>query len=317
MEKNSTRRLKTMIGATIALAVMALLAPRPAQALTEHEASVKALAAASVSRTISTGATEAVAPGWGMTAINLLYVGSSTEAVITITSGTLLAHAPGGTPDATFSNGSAHSIDLLNGSYDTIGEVCDAINNGSNYQCFMRDARRNDSSKLLYDQTLANGSNNLKDSGGYDVAFDSGGTDNTGYRYVGFFSLGISPAPGKRVILKNCDFNVASDGVTLTTVSVSGVLKKYSGAVDGVTRDDATVVWAQNLSTATATTLNFTDTGLGGIEFAKASASPTPQHLNASRSRDPGRVVIRANSDNANANPQTPTSYLRCRWDEE
>ena len=216
------------------------------------------------------------------TLINILYSGSSTEAVVAVSSGLLTTEAPLGTTDL--------SYDLGYASYDTLGELCDVINLEDDYACTLTGGKRDDSS-LLLDFVTAAAATDAKASGGYSIMIDTGGITETD-PYI--MRIGITPSTGKRVVLKHCSGNINVAG----NLTVYGKLGKYAGSTDGVTRNDTTLNWSQVHADDTAT--NFPNsTTIGNdvwMEFAK------DEH-----------VVISAGSTAA----QASTNYIWCLWNEK
>jgi hypothetical protein len=225
----------------------------------------------------------------GNIAINLFYSGSSTESAVNVSSHQVIAYAPIGTADTNF--GTSGIYELGSTSYDTIGELCDAIDALSDYACTMKGAKRDDASTLLYDVTAA-AATDMRASGGYDVSFDTGGFVATNAYDL---RIGITPQDGKRVILKQCvqNINISSAG----DLKVYGKLHKYETATD-ITRNDTTGVWDGTAATDdTDQTVNFADSnGNGGLEFG------INEH-----------VVIAGDSDAA----QATTNHMTCRWVEK
>jgi len=217
------------------------------------------------------------------TLINIVYVGASTEAAVAVASGSLNTYTPIGTVDLNYN--------LAATAYDTLGELCDAIEAEDDYTCDMTGGKRDDSS-LLLDFVTAATATDAKASGGYSITIDTGGITETD-PYI--MRIGITPSSGKRVVLKHC--TVQNDAVG--TLLVYGKLAKFQGSTDGVTRNDTTLLWSE--PTANDTVENAPNSTITGsdiwMEFAK------DEH-----------VVISAGNI---AEPQTATSYLRCQWDEK
>ena len=200
-------------------------------------------------------------------AMNLSYVGSSTEAVVTIAVGAITAYAPQGTADTTFGV-SAGSYAFVGATYDTFGELCDAIDALASYECVLKGAKRDDNTTTIRDQTATTGTNDLKAVGGFDVYFDTGGMSNLANGTY-FERIGFVPNSGKRVLLKSCLINVSTN-VTAGSFNVYGKLRRYEGVSDGVTRNDTTLVYEDpTVAFGTDETTTWTESGLGGLEFAK------------------------------------------------
>ncbi len=190
----------------------------------------------------------------------LTYVGSSTEAVVTITSFTMTAYAPAGVADTSF--GTAGTYTFATTTTDTLGEICSAIDALDDYTCKLTGGKRDDDPKYLFDQTAATGTNDLKTVGGFEVNIDTGGlTEVATVAYK--MRLGITPNSGKRVrlLLATTNCNVAG------TFKVYGKLAKYEGTNDGVTRNDTTLAYS-------VVTADDTDKSIGNgtyrvFDFAK------------------------------------------------
>lgn len=265
-------------------------------------APLKALAAADktsleVARLQRFGAGLAVS-GANSESLRLWYVGTATEAVVTITSAVITAYAPAGTADSSNFGVSASSYQLYASAYDTMGELCDAIDALPYYGCELLGAKRSDNTNKLRKQTAASGTLDLKvttplnggsPGGGARFKFDEEGASN-----VYNERLGLRPAAGKRLILRTCTGNANVIG----TLTVAGKLAKYEGINDGVTRDDTTVVW--NKITADDTDLQIPlDIPADGewLRFA----------------RDAHVVVSAGNGSGV----QAAANFLECSWQEE
>ena len=218
--------------------------------------------------------------------MTVTYVGTSTQAVVAIGTGTFKTFLPG--PDATVDL----NYDLSNAAYDTAGELCDVIEALANYKCALADSKRNDNS-LLAGNIAAATANDAKAVGGYSVLIDSAGI-HAGY--VGgtadVMRLGIKPATGKRVVLKYCIGNINA----VDTLRVWGKLAKYAAADDGVTRNDTTLVYS-------AITADDTDKTIGSIYGGRFAEFEKDEH-----------VVIGSN-DNDTA--QAAANLIECNWDEK
>lgn len=195
-------------------------------------------------------------------AMNLAYVGSSTESTITVDYNSIDFYAPTGVLDSGV--GTSGNIDLSATSYDTFGELCTYIDGLANYKCAMKDGAASDNTTLLRDQTATSGTADLKAAGGFDIKLDTG-SSVAAYTDVYVERLGITPVSGRRVLLKQCIGNANVIG----TCTVGGKLRKFEGVSDGVTRNDSTVVWSAITADDTDLTLTWSVTGRGGIEFAK------------------------------------------------
>ena len=192
------------------------------------------------------------------TLLNIYYTGSSTEAVVEVSSGLLKTYTPIGTADL--------SYDLGYASYDTLGELCDVIEAEDYYECTLTGGKRDDSS-LLLDFVTAAAATDAKASGGYSIKLDTGGVVETDPYDM---RIGITPASGKRVVLKHCGYDSKTDADIL---QVYGKLAIYDGNGDGITRNDTTLVWAlsqgNNDATLYAPANAAYDGGASWLEFAK------------------------------------------------
>lgn len=225
---------------------------------------------------------------------NLSYSGASTEAVVNITGLALTFHAPFGTADTSI--GTSGVIDISAAAYDTMGELCDYVNTTSSYDCKLLGCKRDDNSSLLRDQTYAGGTNDMKANGGFDVLFDTGSIIGA-YTNDDYESLGITPASGKRVVLKQCTANIN----VADSIRVYGKLRKYEGSTDGVTRNDTTQVWKSATADDTDSTVPTTYNIEPWLMFAK------DEH-----------VVIRGGTIVADGTSnQAATNFLQCLWSEE
>lgn len=212
--------------------------------------------------------------------ISVKYVGSSSQAAVVIAEDTFGTETPIGTADLSF--------DTSNALYDTLGELCDAIDADADYTCVLTGGKRDDDSSLLKNVSAA-AATDAKTVGGYAVLIDTAGaaaTDPYSMR------IGITPMTGRRVILKYC--TVQNDGTG--TLEVYGKLRKFEGAKDGVTRNDSTKV----LSFATANDTEETNGNVYGVDFLEFG-------------KDEHVVISAGNSTTT----QTSTSFLLCVWDEE
>jgi len=194
--------------------------------------------------------------------MNLGYSGASSEAVVTISSFQITAYAPAGTADTTF--GTSGTYLLSSTSYDTMGELCDAVEALSSYTCRLLACKRDDATYLLRDQTATSGTNDLKATGGATILLDTGGVAALTDVFVE--RIGITPLSGRRVQLKSFVGNANVIG----TCKVYGKLRKFEGATDGVTRNDTTLVWSAITADDTDLTVDFTNSGRSplGLEFA-------------------------------------------------
>lgn len=213
------------------------------------------------------------------------YTGASTEAIVGIEIDTMTLYEPYGT--------AALSYNMSVSSLDTLGELCDAIDAEDDYSCALIDGKRSDDSSLTTDITATVTTTDAKQAGGYYlVGIDSGSAVSDGSEEY-MTRLGITPASGRKVVLKYC--NVETDGTG--TLTVYGKLAKYAGVSDGVTRNDSTLVIG---SITTANDTAEPDGNIYGgnwLEFAK------DEHV----------VISGAN----NTTDQSTTAFLECYWDEK
>lgn len=200
--------------------------------------------------------------------LNLAYVGTSTQAVVNITATDITAYAPYNVLDTGNFGSALSNYDLDNASYDTMGELCTAIDALANYKCQLKGCKSDDNSALLRNQTATSGTNELQANGGFDVHVDTGGlAGDSAAGIVYILRVGINPAEGRSVRLKKATTNANVIG----TFKVYGKLKKYENASDGVTRDDSTLVWNQITADDTDLNTDWTVSGNGGLDFAEGA----------------------------------------------
>lgn len=214
----------------------------------------------------------------GATLIKITYVGAATQSVVGITNEAFVTQAPLGVADL--------SIDLSAAAYDTLGEFCDAIEGKDDYKCELTGGKRDDSSLLLTNVTLA-AATDAKAVGGYSVGIDTGGAVYVAGQYIN--RLGITPEAGKRVVLKYCD--VQSDAVG--TLKIYGVLEKYA--------NDSTKT--SNSLVSSMATADDTAEVDGNIYSGDWMSFKKDEHV----------VISVGNA----ATAQTATSYISCFWDEK
>ena len=223
--------------------------------------------------------------------LNLTYVGSSSEAVVTIGIGAITAYAPAGVADSSNFGISASSYAFSVATADTMGELCDSIDALADYKCTLLGCDRAQLPKFLKDQTAASGTNDLKANGGFNVLLATGAVGEIGPGYD--VRLGINPRTDHRVILKTCTGN----GNVIGTFVVKGKLAKYEGVNDGVTRDDTTVVWSAVTADDTDLQIPVDLTDNGWLEFAKNA-----------------HVVV---SIGNGTSLQAAANTVECQWDEK
>lgn len=235
-------------------------------------------------------------------AVNLFFTGkgqtgsvaASTGAYVTISATAMTFYQPYGTVDATV--GTAGVITYASTlASNTMGALCDYLTSlGSSYVCRLQGAQRNDPPIILKTQTETNGTSNLAAAGGFSVLQ----TTTT------FVSLGITPAVGRRVVMKQCVSNGNMAGGD-SGLQVYGQLRKFgalasASAVDqyGVAANDSYSVWASSQVTNTTTYQPSQYAIPRWIEFAQGA-----------------HVVAREGNVGA-ASVQTSANFIYCLWDE-
>lgn len=236
-------------------------------------------------------------------AIWLWYTGSATEAVVTIDHNSIDAFAPYNVADTSF--GTSGSYDTTAAAYDTMGELCDAINGLADYGCVLLGAKRDDNSLLLRDQTQASGTNDLKAAGGFQVLFGTGSATASPVNKESSFilRLGATPRLGKKLVLKKCEWYVnGADNVRIYGCDVGSSPDWLPFGEDPIAFtpgacSDVTKVYEEVIADDTAESADFTSTsGDDGWTFG------VNQH-----------VVI---SGGNNASVQVAANYLRCLFEE-
>ena len=158
--------------------------------------------------------------------LTLYYIGTSTEALVTVSGTDMSFFAPYNTPEATLSStGGIGTAGVV--TYGTTfsgysaGGLCDYINTSKYYRCVLTGAVRGDGAAILKTQSESSGTCNLGAPGGCTL------TNNA----VDIIRLGIIPSIGKRVVLNHIEtLSVASTD----TVNVWGIPRKYSNMIDQV-----------------------------------------------------------------------------------
>ena len=227
-----------------------------------------------------------------MGAMKMFYVGSATAAVLGIEHLRIIAYAPQFVPDSNF--GTSGIYQISDAAYDTFGELCDAVDALTDYECDLTDGKRDQNSNQLRDQVAADGTNDLKAVGGFEIQQDTGGAYDVADEDVFKLQIGITPNVGRRVLLKECKANIN----VIDTFKVYGKERKKEGASDGVTRDDTTNVWNTITADDTDLTTTFSVNGLGGLEFGK------DEH-----------VVITGGDGGTGV--QAAANFLECKWEEK
>ncbi len=238
-------------------------------------------------------------------AVNLFFTGktqsggvaASSGAYVTISATAITFYQPFGTVDASVGSSGVITYASTLGS-NTMGALCDYLQSlGASYKCSLINAKRDDPpGVVLKTQTATNVTNNLAAAGGLSVL-------NTTSTYV---SLGITPATGRRVVLKQCTVN-GQDSGTANFMYVYGQLRKYgvvasANAVDpyGTTADDTYQVWKSS-------TVQNTDS-------TKPSSNAVPRWLEFAQG---AHVVVRAGlSGGGSGATQTSSNFVSCLWDE-
>lgn len=233
------------------------------------------------------------------TAINLRFTGqtqagnpaTSTGAYVTISASAMTFYQPYLTADTSIGASGVVTYATYGA---TLGALCDYINNlGRSYICTLVDAKRDDpTGSYLKTQTETNGTGNLAAAGGLNVLQ----TTST------VISLGITPAPDRRVVLRGCWVNADTDNcATGSNLFVYGAPRRYPH-VDrfGNSTDDTYNVWKTTITNnVTATypvpaTYQLTD----WLEFAPGA-----------------HVVVRAGySGGGCAAAQTSANYIYCSY---
>lgn len=227
-----------------------------------------------------------------MGAMRMFYVGSATAAVLGIENLRVIAYAPQFVADSNFGTDGVYQIS--DAAFDTFGELCDAVDALTDYECELTDGKRDQNSNQLRDQVATDGTNDLKATGGFDIQQDTGGSYDATDVGVFKIQLGITPNVGRRVLLKECTANIN----VIDTFKVYGKERKKEGASDGVTRDDTTNVWNAITADDTDLTTTFSVNGLGGLEFGK------DEH-----------VVITGGDGGTGL--QVAANFLECKWEEK
>lgn len=248
-------------------------------------------------------------------AANLFYVGSATEAVVTITATAMTFYAPANVLDT--SVGTAGVITYASTlPSNTMGALCDYLNGIGNsitsYRCKLLDAKRDDAPVILKTQTGTSGTNDLKAAGGFNVPI----TTNT------IISLGINPAQGKRVVLRHCETNnqdSGNGGSTGNNLYVYGQKRKHGSGrnlVDmgiacnpaGACQQGASIIGAVQDDTdevfKSSTTQNTTvhQPPLTGFVDSFMEFAPN------------AHVVVRAGNLGGTNAAQTQNNWLKCEW---
>lgn len=258
-------------------------------------------------------------------AVNLLFTGrtqtgavaTSTGAYVTISATAMTFYNPYATLDTSVGTAGVITYASTLGS-NTMGGLCDYLNGlGAKYRCRLMGAKRDDPPVILKTQTETDGTSNLQATslkplaGGFSVKQ----TTTT------FISLGIQPAPGRRVVLGQCTTNGAGGGAAAGAndngFQVYGQLRKFGAVAPapvsaelvspvanvirdpyGVVADDTYNVWTSSPAANTATILPGSTIASRWIEFAQDA-----------------HVVVRQGNTNS-VEVQAATNSLSCIWAE-
>lgn len=293
MKKNTLK----FLGLCLTLAVAAVMAPR---------SYAVNLGDAQLAQADETANASSIVGGANVNgAINLFFTGkgqsgsvaASSGAYVTISATAMTFYQPWGTVDTSVGTSGVITYASTLAS-NTIGSLCDYLTRlGASYTCSLIGAKRNDApGAILKTQTETDGTNNLAAVGGFSVL----NTTNT------IISLGITPAPNRRVVLKQCVTN-GNMGAADSGLQIYGQLRKY-GAVAGtnardqygVLADDTYNVWTSTQVTNTNTTTPSSNALPRWIEFA------TNAHV----------VVREGNLTGGSGSVQTSANFVSCSWDE-
>lgn len=256
MSRSNQKSMAGRMAALVCLALtMSFVSASPVKAVSLTELQVAELNAAHSANSVYQNAGDC---------IQLDYVGSDTEAVVTVNHASMTVYSPTGYADA--SVGSSGVLSFASASYDTVGEICDHLDAAADFKCSLTGCKRDDAPALLRDQTATSGTNDLKAAGGFDVLLDTGSTAGDQLTGVYVIRQGLRPPAGQRVTLKKINFNCNG----ANTIKVYGKLKRFEGINDGITRGDTTLAWNQVIADDTDTSIDFTVGGAGkGVDFAK------------------------------------------------
>jgi hypothetical protein len=221
-------------------------------------------------------------------AVKLEYVGSSTEAIVTISSDVMTAYA-GGAVDTSFGSAGSYRI-AGDPNYNTIGELCDAIDALDDYKCSLLGMKSDDASNKLRQYNATAATNDLKSAGGFEVKFDTAALNEGDQDLVDTvydLSLGRTPSAGKRLILQSCEVDV--NGST-PDLRVYGKLRVWHGAAGKLETD---LVDLEQVADDTEQVIDWAiDDSTYGLEF------DTDEH-----------VVVRAGNETST---QAAANDLRC-----
>ena len=333
-------RVSRALGVTLlTLAALALLAPR---SFANVDQVAQFYGQLSVSETkiggVATASGNQAAVSTNTSILDLFYNGSATAAYVTIGASSITFYAPFGVVDTSIGTQASiypsGTFDLAASTMNTLGALCDAINNigptvgtngsanggaptASSYHCTLTGGIRSDpASTYLPNVVEVSGNNNLSAVGGFLIPAST----NT------LISLGILPASGRRVVLNFCSVNVAT-ATAAVSLQVFGSKAKYGIGAAGLDyfgnpTNDSTLAW-QGLPLASNTNTTeplhntsgvvpdfapWIDFGAGGPTFTFKNP-PVGNFYN-------GHVVVRTN-EYAGGVAQTSSNSLTCQWTEK
>lgn len=287
MTKNITKTLLLTLG-------LALLAPLKALAGPAEDSRVRLDSSRAFWYEVRANST---------TMMNLYYVGSATQATVTVDANSIDAFAPFATADTGF--GTSGSYDTTAAAYDTLGELCDAIDALADYGCELIGAKRDDDSIKLRDRAGAVG-DNLKTAGGFDVKSDTGpvvvgaGTPAD----TNLLSIGLTPASDKHIVLRKCEVNgnVIADWRVYGKSALHSVNSRPNQRKNIVV-DDTTEAWREITADDTAESYDFTSassvSAADGWHFAKGA-----------------HVVVRLGEGALGTSTQVAANFVRCLIEE-
>jgi len=276
-------------------------------------------------------------PSTGTIGLTLYYVGSSTQAVVTIgNTGIVNFYAPYNVPDLTvFPNSSFSVYDMSVSTSNTVGQFCAAVNQSASYRCVLNGLRSDNLGTLLNNYIESSSVGNLKSAGGFQVGVDSGGVQVPaagvwGSTVTVMLAVGMNPMQQQhRVVLRKCVANL--NDATGLQLRIYGEQRQYEGLESGPiaapitffsngrsvnsnvpvqnlasNQTDATLVWAGTMTSGTDTTVDFTagQSPGYGLEFAKG------QHVVVQSGAYPG-------GQTGSSAGYASTNYLTCFWDEK
>ena len=229
-----------VLGLGALLLACAVMLPRMARALDLSDAQMADENKTAYARTIVGGADV-------NTAINLRFTGTkqsgvpatSTGAYVTISATQMTFYQPFGTLDT--SVGTLGVITYASNAA-TLGALCNYLSSlGQSYKCSIVDGKSDDpTGSYLKTQTATDGTNNLAAAGGLKVLQ----TTST------VISMGFTPAPGKRIVLRGCWVNADTDNcATGSKLFLTGAPRKFP-SIDafGTATDDTYSVWSATIT---------------------------------------------------------------------